>query len=95
MAATSILFKEVDSSYSNLYLQHAIDIYDFADTYRGDYTQSVPNVVSFYASYNGYNDELAWGALWLYRATGEEKYYEKYRKIGDIKYDSWDPKKFS
>jgi hypothetical protein len=95
LAATSILFKDVDSSYSKLCLEHAIDIYDFADTYRGDYTQSVPNVVSFYASYNGYNDELAWGALWLYRATGEEKYYEKYKEIADVKYDSWDPKKFS
>ena len=95
LAATSILFKDVDSSYSKLCLEHAIDIYDFADTYRGDYTQSVPNVVSFYASYSGYNDELAWGALWLYRATGEEKYYEKYKEIADVKYDSWDPKKFS
>ena len=95
LAATSILFKDEDSSYSKLCLDHAIEIYDFADTYRGDYTQSVPGVVSFYASYNGYNDELAWGALWLYRATGDEKYYEKYKEIADKKYDSWDPKKFS
>ena len=95
LAATSILFKEADSSYSELCLKHAIEIYDFADTYRGDYTQSVPGVVSFYASYSGYMDELAWGALWLYRATGEEQYYEKYKKIADVKYDSWDPKKFS
>ena len=95
LAATSILFKEEDSSYSELCLKHAIEIYDFADNYRGDYTQSVPGVVSFYASYSGYMDELAWGALWLYRATGEEQYYEKYKKIADAKYDSWDPKKFS
>ena len=95
LAATSILFKDVDSAYSELCLKHAIEIYDFADTYRGDYTQSIPSVVSFYASFSGYLDELAWGALWLYRATGEESYYEKYTKIADVKYDSWDPKKFS
>ena len=95
LAATSILFKDTDSSYSELCLKHAIEIYDFADKYRGDYTSSVPGVVSFYASYSGYVDELAWGALWLYRATGEEKYYEKYKVIADAKYDSWDPKKFT
>ena len=95
LAATSILFRDEDSSYSELCLKHAIEIYDFADTNRGDYTQAIPSVVSFYASYSGYVDELAWGALWLYRATGEESYYEKYKKIADVKYDSWDPKKFS
>ena len=95
LAATSILFKDTDSSYSELCLKHAIEIYDFADKYRGDYTQSVPGVVSFYASYSGYIDELVWGALWLYRATGEEKYYEKYKEVADKKYDSWDPKKFT
>ena len=95
LVATSLLFKEEDASYSDLCLKHGIEIYEFADENRGDYTTSVPNVVSFYASYNGYNDELAWAALWLYRATGEEKYYEDYKKIADVKYDSWDPKKFS
>jgi len=95
LAATSILFKETDSTYSELCLKHAIEIYDFADKYRGDYTQSIPNVVSFYSSFSGFNDEIAWGALWLHRATGEEKYYEKYKEIADVKYDSWDPKKFS
>ena len=95
LVATSILFKDEDSTYSDLCLKHGIEIYEFADENRGDYTTSVPNVVSFYASYNGYNDELAWAALWLYRATGEEKYYEDYKKIADVKYDSWDPKKFS
>ena len=95
LAATSILFKNEDSVYSELCLKHAIEIYEFADTYRGDYTQSVPNVVSFYASYSGFLDELAWAALWLYRATGDVNYYEKYNAIADVKYDSWDPRKFS
>lgn len=95
LAATSILFKDEDSEYSELCLKHAIEIYDFADTYRADYMQSVPGIYSFYASFNGYMDELAWGAMWLYRATGEEKYYAKYKEIADKRYDPWDPKKFS
>jgi len=75
LAAASILFKEIDSSYSQTLLKHAIEIYDFADTYRGDYHKSVPSVQGFYSSFNGFLDELAWGAAWLLRATGEEKAY--------------------
>ncbi|MRJ02567.1 MAG: hypothetical protein GXO19_04120, partial [Epsilonproteobacteria bacterium] len=31
----------------------------------------------FYTSYSGYNDELAWGAIWLYQATGDPNYLDK------------------
>ena len=27
-----------------------------------------------FSSWNGYNDELVWGAAWLYKATGDEEY---------------------
>ena len=94
LAAASILFKDNDSTYSALLLKHAIEIYDFADTYRGDYTNSVKNVQNYYGTFNGYNDELAWGAMWLYYATGEEKYYDKYKAIADASYGEQDPKKF-
>jgi hypothetical protein len=46
----------------------------FADTYRAKYSDSVPEVANFYNSWSGYGDELAWGAAWMYRATGEQKY---------------------
>mgnify|MGYP004444709445 CR=1 FL=1 len=94
LASASILFKEEDSSYSATLLKHAIEIYDFADTYRGDYTKSVKNVQNYYGSYSGYNDELAWGAMWLYYATGEEKYFEKFKAIADASYGEQDPKKY-
>ena len=29
------------------------------------------------SSWNGYNDELVWGAAWLYKATGESEYLSK------------------
>ena len=95
LAAASILFKEVDSSYSATLLKHAIEIYDLADQYRGDYTAAVPSVQGFYSSFNGFLDELAWGAAWLYRATGEEKYLEKYNVIADAEYGVYDPRKFT
>ena len=67
LAAASILFKDVDSDYSSTLLTHSKEIYDFADKYRGDYTKAVP-AQDFYATFSGYNDELAWGAAWLYRS---------------------------
>ena len=95
LAAASILFKEVDSTYSQTLLKHAIEIYDFADTYRGNYHKSEPSVQGFYSSFNGYLDELAWGAAWLLRATGEEKYLEKYKDINDRDWSPYDPYAFA
>ena len=93
LAAASVLFKDVDSLYSATLLKHSEEIYDFADKNRGDYTKAVP-AQDFYGTFSGYNDELAWGAAWLYRATGEETYHEKFKKIADASYESWDTKKY-
>ena len=94
LAATSILFKDIDSEYSELCLKHAREIYDFADKYRGSYSESVHEAQGFYTSYNGYLDELVWGAAWLLRATGEEKYREMFDKIAEAEYGEQDPKKY-
>ena len=93
LAAASILFKNQDSAYSSTLLKHAIEIYDFADKYRGDYTKSVP-ATGFYNSYSGYTDELVWGAAWLLKATGEEKYREKFDAIAEAEYGEQDPKRY-
>ena len=94
LAATSIIFKDIDSSYSQKCLQHAIEIYDFADKYRGVYSDSVKEAQGFYTSYSGYLDELVWGAAWLLRATGEEKYRDMFDKIAEAEYGEQDPKKY-
>ena len=94
LAAASLLFKNEDATYSATLLKHAIELYDFADTYRGDYTKSVPSVQEFYGTFSGYNDELAWGAAWLYRVTGDETYHEKFKAIADAEYGDWDTKKY-
>ena len=82
--AASILFKDIDSAYSAILLKHAIELYDFADAYRSDYNTNVPEVAQFYGYdvlKDGYFDELSWGALWLYRATGDKLYKEKFEKV--------------
>jgi len=94
LAAASLLFKDEDPSYSATLLKHSKEIYEFADKYRGDYTVAVPGVISFYNTFSGFEDELAWGAAWLYRVTGDESYLDKYNVIASKKYESYDPKKF-
>lgn len=67
LAAASIAFRSTDISYSMRLLQHAAELYDFADKNRGLYSDSIPNAASFYRSHSGYKDELVWGAAWLYK----------------------------
>ena len=45
-ASASILFKDTDTTYSNELLDHAKTIYEFADTCRGKYSDSVSYVAS-------------------------------------------------
>ncbi|KAH0954891.1 hypothetical protein HN011_010820 [Eciton burchellii] len=73
LAASSIVFRNVDSEYSAKCLQHAKDLYRFADTYRGFYHKAIPGGQEYYESAD-YGDELAWAAAWLYNATAESKY---------------------
>lgn len=77
MAAASMVFRSDDPAYAATLLSHAIQLYNFADTYRGVYSASITDAASYYNSFSGYNDELVWGAIWLYRATGEATWLTK------------------
>ncbi|CAI0404892.1 unnamed protein product [Linum tenue] len=53
----------------------ALTVFEFGDKHRGSYAQSVgAGACPFYCSPNGYMDELAWAAAWLFMATGDRKY---------------------
>ncbi|KAL5759121.1 hypothetical protein ACOSP7_017642 [Xanthoceras sorbifolium] len=95
LAAASIAFKPYNSSYSNLLLLHAKQLFSFADRFRGLYDESIKCAKQFYTS-SGFSDELLWGATWLYRAT-EEDYYLKY-VVDNAEYmggTGWAVKEFS
>ncbi len=77
LAAASIIFVNDDPIYSAELLDNAIALYNFADTYRGKYSDAISDATAFYNSWSGYNDELVWGAIWLYRATGDIAYLNK------------------
>jgi hypothetical protein len=107
MAASSMVFRPTDSAYADKLLTHAKQLYTFADTVRGAYSDCITDAQNFYKSWSGYQDELVWGAIWLYRATGDATYLAKaeseYDKLGtepqttthSYKWTiSWDNKQF-
>ena len=73
-AALALMYinsKDSDEEYANVCLENAISIYTLGKTYLGRGTGQ-----SYYTS-GPYWDELTWAAIWLYRATGDDKYLEE------------------
>ena len=79
LAAASMVFEASNPAYSATLLEHAEQLYSFADNYRGKYSDVIP-VGAFYKSWSGYQDELCWGAIWLYKATNSASYLTKARQ---------------
>ncbi|KAJ8748016.1 hypothetical protein K2173_014552 [Erythroxylum novogranatense] len=76
LAAASIVFRETDKTYSDHLVARALQVFAFADRHQGSYKASVGEAACpFYCDYNGYWDELVWGATWLYKATEDSKYW--------------------
>ncbi|GFP85858.1 endoglucanase 24 [Phtheirospermum japonicum] len=99
LASASLVFRTADSAYSSLLLSHAKQLFTFADKFRALYSNSIPEVQTFYNS-TGYGDELLWAASWLYHATGERSYFEyvtgkngdDFANWGSPTWFSWDNK---
>jgi len=93
LASGAIVFSD-EKDYANKLLQKAKLIYKFAETYQGNNGYTAAQ--GFYTSFSGYNDELAWGAIWLYLATKDKTYLQKAEKyIKDVQSaiqwsQSWD-----
>jgi hypothetical protein len=68
LAAASIVFRQAgDLAYADRLLENAKQLFQFADTYRGKYSDAIADANKYYRS-SGYEDELAWSALWLHKA---------------------------
>lgn len=78
MAAVSIIFRESDPAYSDKLLSHAEVLYNFSKTYKGLYSESIRDAKRTYPS-TSYEDDLAWGALWIYLATANNTYLDEAR----------------
>jgi endoglucanase len=98
LASASLAFRSTDANYADRLLENAIQLYEFADTHRGKYSDSITDASSFYNSWSGYQDELVWGATWLYKATGDNSYLDKaesyYQGVNRTWTQSWDDKAY-
>ncbi|NJL35834.1 MAG: hypothetical protein HC899_03065 [Leptolyngbyaceae cyanobacterium SM1_4_3] len=97
LAAASIVFRSTDPAYADRLLKNAVQLFEFADTYRAKYSDSILDAREFYES-NGFIDELTWSAVWLYKATGNETYLSKaektYQGIGPDWTHDWNTKSY-
>ncbi|XP_077995024.1 uncharacterized protein LOC144448620 [Glandiceps talaboti] len=82
LAAASLVFLDYDTSYAELLLNESKALFDFADTYRGFFLHAFPEGKGIYTSGDRYADEIAWAAIWLYKATNEYIYLNK--TLGEI-----------
>jgi endoglucanase len=102
LAAGAILFQKSDGAYAGRCLEHARQLFEFADRRRGSYADAIPDARAYYASFSGWQDELAWAAAWLAKATGDKTYLAKAEKIFREELaktswhgtQSWDDKKY-
>ncbi|EFA76506.1 hypothetical protein PPL_10274 [Heterostelium album PN500] len=77
LAAASIVYRTRDAGYSEKLLQHSKQLHEFAYKYQGNYSEALPLTErGYYLSTSGYNDEIVWATIWLYRATGDKKYFD-------------------
>ncbi|MBA0562185.1 hypothetical protein Golob_007251 [Gossypium lobatum] len=77
LAASSMAFRSVDAGYADTLLRNAVQAFQFADNFRGAYSDNAhirDGACPFYCDFSGYQDELLWGAAWLRRASQDNSY---------------------
>lgn len=86
LTAASLAFNATDPTYASKLLAAAKNIYQtLVDVpVKGKYSDNMgrnvggswqkADVSAFYNSWSGYADEVAWAAIWLYRATADASY---------------------
>lgn len=82
MAAGSMVFWDQDRVFAELLLSHAKQLHDFAGRCKGNYVVEggIREATPFYRS-QGYEDELAWSALFLYKATMDKAYLTQAQEL--------------
>lgn len=102
LAAASIAFRPTDAAYANRLLENAQQLFSFAETYRGIYSDSIPAAATYYKSYDDV-DELSWSAIWLHQAIeaqgeSDTAYLHKamsyFPGIDPMRTQTWDDKAY-
>lgn len=75
-AGSAALKGRIENSKIDSYIEHAENIFKFADASRSDTVYNDSDASGFYRSSHFY-DELFYAANWLYIATGDKSYLDK------------------
>jgi len=75
LAAAAVIYADRDPSYALTCIQHAKELFSFADKTKSDSGYTAAN--GFYTSSSGFYDELSWSCVWLYIATKDSDYLDK------------------
>lgn len=110
LTAASLAFQASDSAYATKLLDAAKSIYvNLVDVpNKGKYSDNMgrranggwlkADISQFYNSWSGYNDEISWAAMWLYRATQDPAYLataKQFILFGNLPAtQSWDDKSY-
>ncbi|KAL0356655.1 UNVERIFIED_CONTAM: Endoglucanase 24 [Sesamum calycinum] len=84
LAASSIAFRSSDPGYAETLFRTATRVFEFADSYRGAYSDNSnirDGVCPFYCDF-GYQTEELWGAAWLRRASQDNSYLDYLQNNG-------------
>ncbi len=85
----AMLFKNIDSSYSVLLNQKAIDAYNYAKSNPG-YCQTAPGKAPYFYEEENYTDDMQLAAAQLYKLTDNKLYYNDILVFGEKeKYTPW------
>ena len=75
LAAAVTLLVDEDPAWKDNAMKHAVELYAFGKNYPRSYAESKdPGIImmnDMYASDNGFEDDMAWAALWMHKATGK------------------------
>ncbi|MBA3661168.1 MAG: glycoside hydrolase family 9 protein [Gammaproteobacteria bacterium] len=110
LTATSLAFQATDPIYAGQLLAAAKSIYQTLVNVptKGKYSDNLgrraggswkkADISSFYNSWSGYNDEVSWAAVWLYRGTQDVSYLntaKQFVPLGNkVATLSWDDKSY-
>ncbi|MCY0966708.1 glycoside hydrolase family 9 protein [Parathalassolituus penaei] len=94
LAAISMVFAD-EPDYARELLRHSRELYEFANRYKGSYSNCISDAFQHYRSWSGFQDELVWSSIWLYRATGQRNYLQAAESLYDGLSDGASEKAFS
>lgn len=86
LSASSLVWKEDDPNYAKLLVNRAEELWELGNEKPGKYSDYYSEATASIYKSSAYEDDMAYGAVWLYKATGNRYYLEKAVEFWTKKY---------